>query len=586
MLDEVNYLNNNNNENYLPDNIRKYFQFFYNVINSSLYYDKLELINYLKNIYFENQHKENEETKFYILYEILKIKKEEIFFDIKDNDFDYFYDKALKIGFKLKKIKESIDLYISFINYNFYNHDYNKSLNLIKWLNENYENYLNQEQILKLKEISILIENNLFHEKDYKDDIFEIFKKERNYEELINFFITYNFKYITNFELEKLQNNLGFLLAFAKSKKYKNFFKDDILGEINNFVGNIYFYNGYYIKAKRHFYIALKKEIPARQKEKILKLDNNLAICFYELGDFDKSLKYFNILQSETNISSNKKLISYLYSNIALIYLRKNMINIATQIIDKILYFKKSINDINACIYSLIKYINFFIYYDIKLAYKYYIELKNIINLSNNKIYNLYFILYQKIFENKNNLREILIKLILDLDYYPLILISFFSLLIKYYPKLKSNSFFQILILKFTLHIEYELKNDFNTFSKSFKEYENILALYNELKSKIRLNNFNPKEIESFVFQIENPPTFFLRKINKNCNIKFPNKEEINKFNFNELIFLLMLKILKRGKIKIKDNTYCFETIFHKKIIKRIDFLQRFYVKEFSFSQV
>ncbi|MCX8058320.1 MAG: tetratricopeptide repeat protein [Spirochaetes bacterium] len=582
-INKIIYLNSGN----LPFNILKSFEFIEDVLKSNIYYNKYELLNYIKTLYFENQYKIRDIELFHLLIEIIKLKNRDEFIEIKDSDFEYFYIKAIDLGLKFKKIHQTIELYIYYINYLYNNLEYIKCEELINTIFNDFKDFLNQNQELKLKEVQILVKNSITSVKDLNEDIFEIFKKEKNYNELINFFISYNFKYITEYDLETLQNNLGFLLAFIKRENYKNFFKDDILGELNNFIGNIYFYNGYYNKAKRHFFVALKKEIPARQNEKILKLDNNIAICFYELGEFEKSLKYFKILENESSISNNKKLLSYVYSNISLLYLRNNDISLSLQIMDKVLEFKKSINDIPSYIYSLIKFINFFIFNDHEIAFKYYIQFKNIINFVNNKIYLLFNLIYQKEFENKNKLKEILIYLILKLDYYPLTLIYFFSILVKCYPKIKLNIFFQFIILKFINHLYIELKEkQFNNFFNSFVEFQDLFQIYKYIKEKIIFLNSNENNInnvENLVINIEKPTISILKKINKNKELIFPDQNEIIKYNYNELLFILMLKIYKKGKLKIKNKTYIFQTKFSKKIIKRIDFLQRFYVEKFVF---
>jgi|GEM_PF-4472482 hypothetical protein len=613
----MNTFDNNIYENFnylsfLPDNIVKKFEFLNNLIRNNIYFDKIAIINYLKSIFFENQFKLENEKLFYLLIEIFKFKQNSPFENYKDPDFEYFYLLSIELGLKFKKIKEVIDIQIHYINYLYRNLEYNKAQNLICNLINNYSDYLNQEQKIKIKEISILIETNFLTVKNYKNDIFEIFLKEKNYKELVNFFISYNFKYITNFDLENLQNNLGFLLAHAKKENFKNFLKDDILGELNNFIGNIYFYNGYYIKAKRHFFVALKKEIPANDKVGILKLDNNIAICFYELGEFEKSQKYFKILQNDINLNQDKKLLYYVFSNISLIYLRQKKTSLAIQIAKKTLQFKLSINDLNGYFYTIIKFINYFIYFDINIAKEFYNDFKIYINKLDNKILNLYSLIYKNIFEKEKNIKQILKSLILNLDYYPLNLVPFFSLFIKLYPKLKHNYYFKISIYKFLSHMYKEFgEYNFSNFFNSFFEYKNILKIFSQKdetfkynpieiikknknsidtqnqnetnkENQINLKDFFSKEIE---INIEKLSIKLLKNILKNNEIKFPDSNKINHYKLDELLFIFLLKILKRGYLKYRNSKYYFDTIFEKKIIKRIDFLQRFYIDKFVFNK-
>jgi len=544
----------------------------YEILQSILSENKVNALNYLSGIFEEYKYKVDDSEKFTLLKRIIDLQYTTIHFE----NYEKYINYALKIGLKLHHFHEVIDIYKKYCRYLYKNAKYEKCSLLIENVMKNLDSYLEEHDSITFQELLILSKNGnqIKLNESLNSRIKSLMIKEKDMYQLVETFISYNTVNLHNFELKQLLNNYSFMLQYLRSNNFAVLCNNQLASYINEFTGNIYFFNGYYKHAKRHYFVSLQDEIPIGNRVEILNYNNMIAITYFHLGYLNKTENYFSIIESMLPETEDQKTINYVYSNLALTYAKKGKVSLAKAIYKKTLMYMKDTRDLHAILYYTSNIINLLYESEPNYVKKQFIIFKAINNQVSNHFYDIYQLIYEKLIDKENKLHNIL-TLTAKSEYFPLCYIPMFSMLLKAFPILKKNLIFKR-IIKFMLDTQKEELTPvhFRQHYMTFTEYSNLYDIYTNIADE----QFSHQEL----LAIENYREFPIRIKFKHyrCDfIKHNSKGEeleinlsdieIDSLNNEDLLFLILLKTSGKGTIKVSNRLYKYDS----KSVKKNDFL-------------
>lgn len=521
--------------------------------------NKEDGLKYLKALFEEFKYKISDNDKYSILKFIVYIERNLFKF----KDFDKYIKKTIMFAIRLGKDNDVLNLYKLYCKYLYRIGDFKKCASLSEEVILKLKSKITQSDLLVFKELQILSENSINFVRriaDQNENPVNIIVQENDILQLIETFIYYNLNFLFNENVIEIINNIKILMKSLR-KDYKKYLKNNkVKAELNNFIGIVYLFFGYYNHAKRHFLLSLREGIQAGEHENILKYNNNIALVYAELGYIDKAMEYFSIIEKMYANINDERELTQSYAGLTLIYLRKKRYSLVKAISLKSLKRKKELGEFASLIFMLTKYISITYYENFDLSYEYYLELKKLFKNVNNTFYGLYRSVFEKIYEKKETLNEILINLV-QRNFYPISLMFPLSLILDNFKDLEDNYFFRKIVLNFYDRTSKELS------SKRIKNifFDNHIELKKVYEFCKNLENFKEKPITKKQFD---KVVEVIQKINSNS--------KIDNFSNEELLIYLFLKVSRVGYLqsdkfvlKYEVNCYHGNNTFQKQLYLR-----------------
>ncbi len=557
----------------------------YEILKSILNENKLDALSYLNGVFEEYKYKVDDDDKFSLLKKIIDLQNSTIQFD----NYEKYINYALKIGLKLHQFKDVIEIYKKYCKYLYKTAKYKKCSLLIDNVLKNFEKYLKENDTITFQELNILSKNGtqIKMNNSIRSKIKSLMIKEKDMYQLVETFISYNSTNLHNFHLEELLNNYSFLLDYLKENNFCLLTNPQLASYLNDFTGRIYFYNGYYKHAKRHFFVALQDEIPLRNITEIVNYNNNIATTYFHLGYLNKVENYFKIIESMLPKVDNQKTINYAYSNLALTYVKKGKISLAKAIYKKTLLFMKEVKNLHGILYYTSNIINMLLLLEPSYVKKQFVIFKATNNQISNHFYDIYETIYNKLILKKGKLINSL-NLIAQSEYYPLSFLPMLSMLLKAYPILRKNMLFKKIINHMMRIQKVELTSKhFHQHYKTFSEYDNLFYIF-ENTTEERYNHYDVMHVEEHLkyplrLKFKHLQCSFAKHYSKNeiVNIHLKNIDFEN-MKISDYLLLIYIKMTLRGTIRISNRYYKYDCFNN----NQKGFFEQSKVKEISIKRI
>ncbi|GEM_PF-2295987 len=497
--------------------------------------------DYLLGIYEENKNYLDKNELLKILLLIIEYHQ----YLNPEEDIRFLFNKALNYALEYSDKKAIILLYRYYCQVLYKNAKLNQCEILINNYFSNFKNYSSFNDDIKLKELEIAV-TGLLKETDKdensdEEDFFDLLSEEMDPDQIIKIIISFSRKFISSLSTNNILKLFNiFELGFEYILKNRDHFKVFHLSyaELHNFIGNLYYHFGLLTRAKRHFLRAFMESISQSEVKIYSRYQKNVAVIFYELGEIEKSNKYFEIIEKLYQKIDDPVVLNQFYSVLSLSYIRQGKYSLGNSLLKSAIKYRMSIKDHFTLLHTLNYAIIFNLFREKKYVNYYFIYFEKLVKQIPDSYYYLYYIFYLSIFKNKIFDESLFLKNLMRLPIYSFRLIPLFSLCLKYKTKLSQKPKFLAIVKLFKENFKREIsEKNFLNFKSNFFEYSDFCNLQYE---------------DDMVIEERLP----FKRVNDRLEISWDNfiDNDIEKQKKSTILNLLYLKLLDQDSLLQYNN--------------------------------